>query len=114
MASLYPRRPRDIRTPPPLIISTESDDIGDIMIKFNRLEFTCPWCGNKHNILGWIDGYRSDDDVLMANLEEGYLHVSFPYVQCGCGSEYIVDIEQGYVTIYDDRNDIVYQEGFKG
>ena len=90
------------------------------MVSINDLEFICPKCGRKHCIINWVAAYPIDDAWVMENLsEDGKVRISIPYVPCtqddedfDCGAEYIVDIETGWVTIYDDRNEIVYEEEY--
>jgi len=83
------------------------------MTSINDLEFRCTSCGRMHNVLDWVSRYKLDDEWIYESLsEDGRLRLSIPYVECECGAEYIVDIEQGYVTIYNDGSEMIYEEGY--
>lgn len=78
----------------------------------NELEFACS-CGRKHKVLEWVSGYKLDNEWIWENLSaDGVLRLSVPDVKCECDAEYIVDIEQGYVTVYDEGCNILYEEGY--
>lgn len=83
------------------------------MTSINDIEFYCPVCGRKHNLLEWASSAKLDTEWVLENLsEDGVIRLSFPYVQCDCDAEYIVDISPGYVEIYDDSNELVFDAGF--
>lgn len=75
-----------------------------------EMTFVCPFCGAEHNILEWIDGHEVDNEELIACLDDGLLQVSFPYVQCECEAEYVVEIGEEGVRIYDDTSTAVFEE----
>lgn len=87
-----------------------------IQKRYDTLEFICPFCKKTHNIRDWVESedVRMDTEFTMENLsDDGRVRISFPYMECECGAMYIIDIETGFVTIYDDSNNIVFEEGYR-
>lgn len=74
---------------------------------FRDLEFQCPHCGKTIRIWDTIcdQNLMMDTDITEAELDtDGRLRISYPYLECECGSMFTVDIEPQLVSIYDDTN----------
>ena len=74
---------------------------------FKDLEFTCPHCGKMIKIWDTIceQDLRMDIEITENELDiDGRLRISYPYLECECGSMFTVDIEPQLVSVYDDTN----------
>jgi len=88
--------------------------------EFDSIEFVCPHCGKVHKVAAFIeknlrDGITKMDseyslECLLGNY--GQVRLSFPYCECECGQQFIIDFEECYCVIYDDQNGIVDEIGY--
>lgn len=87
------------------------------MMLFKDITFECPQCHKQHNLRDFLEKNLEqkktslDTEFIEENLfEDGRCRLSYPYCECDCGQQFLIDIENGfYVIIYNDNNDLVDQ-----
>lgn len=89
---------------------------------FRDVEFECPHCGKTHNLRDFLEMNLSEGNTRLdaefveeCLMEDGRTRLSFPYCECRCGQQFIVDIDNGWhIIIYDDQDCIVEDMEYKG
>lgn len=85
-------------------------------MRFSELEFECPGCRHRRNILEWIKDNRIETDELYGGLEDdGKLAAVFPHAWCEeCLKDYVIRVEEGCVTVCDEWGGVSFIENFEG